>query len=196
MAIGKCSSSVMRMQEQPGLLSNTVRGSGHNTQVHKLRVQARTGIRSERAQPTLLQKHPRSMIRKHDIRTFGPCISKNPLRFTEKRTRNSKHAFQKFANVFHRNWRAKRAGVLDVHLSSGARSAPELHCASGSRGLDSSPPINQSLLKRRETCIQRTPIQSINYQSVKDAACLMQLMRKSSPRAFGRCSIRTQTLNV
>ena len=40
----------------------------------------------------------------------------------------------KFKNMFRRSRRAKRAGVLDAVSSSGARSAPELRPASGSRG--------------------------------------------------------------
>ena len=45
----------------------------------------------------------------------------------------------KIKKNFRRSRRAKRAGIPDAVLSSGARSAPELRPASGSRGLASEP---------------------------------------------------------
>ena len=48
--------------------------------------------------------------------------------------------------IFRGGRRAKRAGPLDAFLSSGARSAPELRPASGSRGAQTRLPANKKVL--------------------------------------------------
>ena len=58
---------------------------------------------------------------------------------TKNRDPNLKKIDTKIKKIFRRSRRAKRAGIPDAVLSSGARSAPELRPASGSRGLASDP---------------------------------------------------------
>ena len=58
---------------------------------------------------------------------------------TKNRDPKLKKIDTKIKKIFRRSRRAKRAGVPDAVLSSGARSAPELRPASGSRGPASKP---------------------------------------------------------
>ena len=58
---------------------------------------------------------------------------------TKNRDPKLKNIDTKIKKIFRRSRRAKRAGIPDAVLSSGARSAPELRPASGSRGPASDP---------------------------------------------------------
>ena len=67
-------------------------------------------------------------------------------KLTKNRNPKLKKIFTKIRKIFRGSRRAKRAGVLDAVLSSGARSAPELRPASGSRGAQTRLPPNKKVL--------------------------------------------------
>ena len=105
---------------------------------------------------------------------------------TKNRDPKLKNIDTQIKNNFRRSRRAKRAGVPDAVLSSGARSAPELRPASGSRGLASDPqevrkcqPLKKGPRNLRK-CLQ--PLTGCNNFLNQRQGCSSLLLGRSSSR--------------